>query len=239
MAERGDSDRRPAGGDSAEAQMHITTFWGTVAAEYEAHAGNVAEYGSAGYQRWIEVLASVLPSPPSAILDVASGSGYVALAAAALGHQVTAIDLAPGMLDVLLDHAAARGLSVDARLGDAVDPDFPPGGFDVVISRHLLWTLRQPARAMANWRELLRPGGRLVAVDGFWFTNQDEGAGPPLFAEHYTAKTRAELPFMHLDRPEPILRMLSAAGFVEPAAESRGDLTLEGAVPYVITATRP
>ena len=71
-----------------------------------------------------------------------------------------------------------------------------------------------------------------------WFTDGDVGDVPPLFAEHYTADTRAELPFMHLDGPEPILRTLSAAGFVDPAAEPRPDLTLGDGVPYLITATR-
>jgi hypothetical protein len=92
---------------------------------------------------------------------------------------------------------------------------------------------------MANWRQLLRPGGRLVAVDGFWFTEWDEDDVPAFFAEHYTADTRGELPFMHLGEPEPILEALVAAGFVDPAAERRADLTLANGVPYLITATRP
>jgi SAM-dependent methyltransferase len=210
-----------------------------VAADYEAHAGNVAAYGSAEYQRWVDTLASVLPDPPGDVLDVASGTGYLALAAASLGHRVTAVDLAPAMLHELVANATTRGLAVDARLGDAVAPDFSPASFDAVTSRHLLWTLLEPASAMVNWRELLRPGGRLVAVDGFWFTKWDDDDVPALFAEHYTADARGHLPFMHLDRPEPILRMLTAAGFVDLAVEPRPDLSLGGGVPYLITATRP
>lgn len=226
-------------GDPSDVQAHITTFWSSVAAGYEAHAGNVAEYGSAAYQQWVDALASVLPDPPGDVLDVATGTGYLALAAASLGHRVTAVDLASTMLDELIANATARGLAVDAHLGDAVAPDFPPDSFDAVASRHLLWTLREPTRAMANWRRLLRPGGRLVAVDGFWFTARDDGDVPPLFAEHYTTGTRDQLPLMHLDTPEPILGMLADAGFVDPAAEPRPDLDLGGGVPYLITACTP
>jgi SAM-dependent methyltransferase len=234
----GNTGPRPRAGD--DAQSHITGFWNTVAAGYETHAGNVAEYGSPEYQRWVEALASILPGPPAEVLDVATGSGYVALAAASLGHRVTAIDLAPAMLEVLADHADARGLRVDARIGDAVDPGFPLASFDAVTSRHLLWTLREPALAMTRWRQLLRPGGRLVAVDGFWFTSADGSEPPPpLFADHYTASTQAQLPFMHLDEPETILTALSEAGFADPAAEPRPDLTIGEGVPYLITATRP
>jgi SAM-dependent methyltransferase len=225
--------------DPDDVQAHITGFWSRIAADYEAHAGNVAEQGSVAYQRWVDALASVLPDPPGDVLDVATGTGYVALAAASLGHRVTAVDLAPAMLDELVANATALRLTVDARLGDAVAPDFAPASFDAVASRHLLWTLREPARAMANWRQLLRPGGQLVAVDGFWFTEWDDEDVPAVFAEHYTADTRRQLPFMHLDGPEPILKLLTAAGFIEVAAEPRPDLGLGGGVPYLITATTP
>lgn len=238
MGESGGTNRHPAVAHPEATQAHITAFWDMAAPEYEEHEGNVGEYGSAHYQRWVDALTAVLPDPPSDVLDVASGTGYVALAMASLGHRVTATDLAPAMLDELVANAAARNLTVDARLGDAVAPDFNPASFDALTNRHLLWTLREPAAAMANWRELLRPGGRLVAVDGFWFTEWDDSTVPPPFAEHYTADTRGELPFMHLDGPEPILDMLRAAGFVDPVAEPRLDLGLGVGVPCLITATR-
>src|SRR5579875_3044621 len=221
-----------------EAQAHITAFWSTVAPDYEAHSGNVAEYGTQAYQRWEEALAAVLPDPPARVLDVASGTGYLALAASGLGHHVTAIDLSPQMLEELRAHAVDRGLTVDSRLGDAVQPDFPPASFDVVTSRHFLWTLREPGKAMANWHTLLRPGGRLLAVDGFWFTGSEDGSVPPLFAHHYTEDVRDQLPFIHLDRPDPILELLDTVGFVELAAEPRPELSLDGATPYFFTARR-
>jgi SAM-dependent methyltransferase len=222
-----------------DAQAHITAFWNTIAPDYEAHTGNVAAYGTDAYQQWVEALSEILPDPPSRILDVATGTGYVALAAAGLGHGVTAIDLSPPMLEELRGHARDRGLQVDARLGDAIAPDFLPTTFDALTSRHLLWTLREPASAFANWRELLRPGGRLLAVDGFWFTGFEEAETPPLFAEHYTSATRDALPFMHLDRPDPILQILRSVGFAEVVAEARPQLALEGGVPYFVTARRP
>jgi SAM-dependent methyltransferase len=126
---------------------------------------------------------------------------------------------------------------VDARLGDAVAPEFPPATFDAVANRHLLWTLREAEKAMANWLALLRPGGRLLAVDGFWFTSSDEA--PPLFGEHYTPAAEEQLPLMHLNHPDPIVEMLSAVGFVEVTARSRPDLALEGGVPYFFTCQRP
>jgi ubiquinone/menaquinone biosynthesis C-methylase UbiE len=220
-------------------QNHITAFWTAVAANYDTHGGNVAEYATTAYQHWVKALAEALPEPPADILDVATGTGYVALAAASLGHHVTAIDLSASMLDELRTHAVDRDLTVDARLGDAVAPDFPPGQFDAVTSRHLLWTLREPEKAIANWSMLLRPGGSLLAVDGFWFAGSGEDDIPPLFAEHYTSATREGLPFMYLDQVEPIVDMVRAVGFVEVEAEPRPELALGSGVPYFLTAKRP
>ncbi|HEY2812701.1 MAG TPA: class I SAM-dependent methyltransferase [Acidimicrobiales bacterium] len=222
-----------------DAQAHVTAFWNAVASDYEAHGGNVAQYDTGAYQHWVEALAGVLPAPPADVLDVATGTGYVALAAAGLGHNVTAIDLSPPMLDELRAHALDRSLNVDARIGDAVAPEFAPGCFDAVTNRHLLWTLPEPDKAMANWLMLLRPGGQLVAVDGFWFAGSNEGAVPPLFAQHYTPATKDALPFMHLDRPDPIVEMLCSVGFVNVTAEPRPELALDSGVPYFFMATRP
>ena len=71
-----------------DAQAHITQFWSTVAEGYEAHGGNVADPGSVAYRRWVDALASVLPDPPVDVLDVATGTGYLALAAASLGRSI-------------------------------------------------------------------------------------------------------------------------------------------------------
>lgn len=222
-----------------DAQTQVTAFWDMVAPDYEAHPGNVSAYGTRPYRQWEAALASAVPQPPAEVLDLAAGTGYLALAAAGIGHRVTAIDLSPRMLEVLRGRAAERGLAVEARPGDAVAPDLAPASFDALTSRHFLWTLREPARAFANWYRLLRPGGRLLAVDGFWFAGSEQSEPPALFARHYTPATTAELPFMHLDRPDPILESLSAAGFVDVAGEAHLDLALEGGVPYFFTATRP
>lgn len=235
QASPGDASSEPR----EEVQLHITSFWSAVASDYEAHAGNVADAGSPEYQVWLRALSEVLPDPPSDVLDVASGTGYVALAAASLGHRVVAVDLSAPMLDELAARARSRGLEVDARLGDAVAPDFRPASFDALTSRHLLWTLREPAKAMATGWRCSDRGGRLVALDGSWFSEEDDEEVPALFAEHYSARTRAALPFMGLDEPGPILALLRSVGFAGVRAEPRPELEVGSGVPYLITGQRP
>jgi SAM-dependent methyltransferase len=144
-----------------EGQGRITAFWNTVAPDYEA-PDNVAPVGTADYAKWVDALRSVLPASPARVLDVGTGTGFIARIAAELGHQVTAIDLSEGMLDA----SPARDCSITFAVGDAVDPPFPAGSFDVVVSRSLLWTLRQPELAFRNWHNsLARAGGWSPSTD--------------------------------------------------------------------------
>ena len=105
------------------------------------------------------------PAPGERVLDVGSGRGAAtfALAAAVGPHgRVTAIDLAPGMVEALHADVAARGLQ-NVRIAemDAAAPDLEPAGFDVLASSLVLFFLPDPAAALSRWHELLAPGGRI------------------------------------------------------------------------------
>lgn len=60
---------------------------------------NVAAPGSDDYDHWVDALRSMLAGSPARVLDVGTGTGFVARIAAELGHHVTAIDASQAMLD--------------------------------------------------------------------------------------------------------------------------------------------
>jgi SAM-dependent methyltransferase len=230
-------------------QAHITGFWSTVAPEYEAHPGNVPSAGSPEHRAWVEAIKDLLPPAPADVLDIATGTGFVALTAASLGHRVTGIDLSDAMLDVARAEAGRRGLAVAFRHDDAVAPELAAGSYDAIISRHFIWTLREPLRASRNWLRLLRPGGCVIAIDGFWFaqTSADD-SGPDtqdLFARHYTMETRAALPAMQWTSVAPIAAMFKDAGFAQVVTGDLGTVHALADVPpssqpwYVVVAHRP
>ena len=227
----------------ADAQNNITAFWSMIAPGYEAHPGNVPAYGAPLYRAWVQEIEALVPTPPTDALDLATGTGFVALILAALGHRVTAIDLSTDMLEQATATANSRSVEIQFTSGDAVQPAFDEPSFDLVTCRHLLWTLHEPDRALANWRALLRRGGSLVAFDGFWFDPEpgprdDE---PEPFRRHYTADTRAALPFMHIDRADSIIASMDEAGFCDVAVRSLPHLADHpgSAAPYVVTCIRP
>jgi ubiquinone/menaquinone biosynthesis C-methylase UbiE len=224
-------------------QERITGFWSAVADGYEDHAGNVPGFGSAEHQAWERLIDDVLPSPPADVLDVATGTGFLALIAAARGHRVTGIDLADPMLSVARRTAEARGLVVSFIRADAVAPDLPSLSFDAVTSRHLLWTLRDPKAALVAWLELLRPGGRMVIIDGFWF-DPDSEPEEGFFESFYDRDTRHCLPGWTYRDVRPIIAMVEAAGFVDARAIPLEDIhrlaehPASERPPYVVTARR-
>jgi 2-polyprenyl-3-methyl-5-hydroxy-6-metoxy-1,4-benzoquinol methylase len=73
-------------------QTQITAFWDTVAPAYDC-PDNVASPGTPGYDHWTEALRFLLPVPPTRVVDVGAGTGFLARIAAELGHRVIGIDL--------------------------------------------------------------------------------------------------------------------------------------------------
>ncbi|MFI8950584.1 class I SAM-dependent methyltransferase [Streptomyces sp. NPDC053750] len=115
---------------------------------------------------WTARLRSWLPDRAGDVLDLGCGTGSLSLLAAEQGHRVTGVDRSPAMVELARGKLAGR----DAVFltGDAATPPVGEQRFDTVLARHVVWTLPDPGRALRHWRELLRPGGRLVLVEGVW-----------------------------------------------------------------------
>lgn len=122
---------------------------------------------------WQQLLGQWLPANPCCVLDVGCGTGSMSVLAAALGHTVLGIDCSPAMIDLAQAKAARQGLPIAFQVMDAAKPMLAPQRFDVVMCRHLLWTLPEPAAVLERWKKLLAASGRMLLIEGFWLT----GAG--------------------------------------------------------------
>jgi SAM-dependent methyltransferase len=119
---------------------------------------------------WSDLLRSVLPEPPVDIADLGCGTGSLSVLMAELGYGVTGIDLSARMIERAAAKARRAGISATFRRGDAADPRLEARSVDVVVVRHVTWALPDPGAAIRRWVDLLRPGGRLVLVEGLWST---------------------------------------------------------------------
>jgi ubiquinone/menaquinone biosynthesis C-methylase UbiE len=95
------------------------------------------------------------------VLDAACGNGNAALAAARRFAEVTAVDYVPALLERGRARAAADGLAVDFREGDAEALPFADAGFDVVLSTFGVMFTADQERAAAELLRVCRPGGRI------------------------------------------------------------------------------
>jgi ubiquinone/menaquinone biosynthesis C-methylase UbiE len=133
------------------------------------------------------------------VIDLGCGTGSLAVLLAQVGHQVSGMDLSDQMLALAEQKAAAAGVRVDLQQGDVSTPPYPPSSCDVVLTRHVLWALPDPAAALGRWAQLLRPGGRLVLIEGKWFT----GAGlSAVDCQSLVLRHRQEATVRRLDDPE-------------------------------------
>jgi SAM-dependent methyltransferase len=118
---------------------------------------------------WRNRLAGWVPSHAVKVVDLGCGTGSLSVLLAESGLDVIGVDLSPAMVAQATAKAQAAGVAVEFIVGDASDPDLVHGTFDVVLCRHLLWTLADPVAALSRWARLLSRDGRFVLVEGRWF----------------------------------------------------------------------
>ena len=101
------------------------------------------------------------------VLDAGCGTAYLSILLARRGAHVTAIDYAPGMVEVARENIAAAGAAIDCRQDSCcVLETVPDASCDAVVSNYVLQDLEDLDGALRSFRRVLRPGGRAVLVFG-------------------------------------------------------------------------
>jgi SAM-dependent methyltransferase len=118
------------------------------------------------------------------VLDLACGTGVVAVTAARRGATVTGLDLTPELLDVARDNAQLAAVEIDWREGDVESLPFDSDSYDVVVSQFGHMFAPRPDVAVNEMLRVLRPGGTLAFST--W--------PPELFIGRLFALTSASMP---------------------------------------------
>ncbi len=224
------------GENRADVADDIRDFWDVDAATYDSSASHHPQRPQE-QAAWSATLRRLLPQPPAAVLDMGAGTGFLSLLLAAQGYQVTAADFAPGMLARLKAKATSRGLDIQTVETDAMHP--PAGRFDAVVERHLVWTLPDPAGALAAWHAVA-PAGRLVLIEGSWSGRGASAADQlrlraraladlirrpaPDHHDHYSARMRAALPYGRGLTPDEAVALVEASPWGRPRIERLRDV---------------
>jgi ubiquinone/menaquinone biosynthesis C-methylase UbiE len=150
------SEAAPATG-SEQARARAREVWAL--GDYDRVARDVlAPFGPA-------LVHACRVGPGVRVLDIAAGTGNVALAAARAGGSVVASDLTPALLDVGRRRAEAEGLAIDWVEADAEALPFPDAAFDVVVSSVGVMFAPDHVAAASELLRVCRPAGLIGLVN--------------------------------------------------------------------------
>ena len=127
------------------------------------------ELNSFRKEAWKKQLSRHLPDPKMKILDVGTGPGFFACILSELGHDVTGIDASEGMLSHAADNAKKLGVEPNLVKMDVNELTFEDDSFDAIVTRNVTWTLMHPNEVYAEFKRILKPGGKLLIYDANWF----------------------------------------------------------------------
>lgn len=130
------------------------------------------DWGTGNYERTAKTLEGAAERAIDAadiaagtrVLDLGSGTGNASLAAARRGAVVTAVEPASRLLDVARVRAAAAGVPLVAKSGDASHIPADDASFDVVVAVFSVIFAPDAERAVSEMVRVVRPGGRIVVT---------------------------------------------------------------------------
>ncbi|MFT3688395.1 class I SAM-dependent methyltransferase [Paenirhodobacter sp.] len=233
----------------------IRDYWEIRAQTYDQSIGHGA-MSAPEADAWLEAIWDHLGTGRAA-LDLGCGTGVMSALLHRAGFRVTGLDFAEPML------ARAKTAGIACRIADAENTMEPDRSQDAILARNLLWTLPDPAAALRDWFRVLRPGGRLMIIDGDFARESwiERLLGPVpdghslLTPAQWAAHRRimARLPFGAGLRDRDVVALLRAAGFTairragigpvlrarHPNRLSRAALVAHSQHRFIVSAARP
>jgi len=177
---------------------------------------------------WKQYLSNAIGPEPRKILDVGTGTGIIAMMLYELGYNVTGVDFSMDMMNAAKEKSKEIGADVRFMEGDVENLEFEDGSFDCVTARHVLWTMAHPEKAVKEWVRMVKPGGKIVIIDGYWAT---KGVLPKVsggltylrlffkfggaYPHNYKKDINNNLPNPHGIKKEQITRYMSGAGVTD------------------------
>lgn len=222
----------PGGLSNRSVKDDIRDYWSIRAETYDLSPGH-GQMDMREAQAWRDLIRDHLGHGEGRrALDLGCGTGTMSLLMQAAGFDVTGLDFAGPMLERARRKAKEAGVPVTFVAGDAEHTLEPEAQYDAIIARNLLWTLPDPRQAVGEWCRILRPGGRLLVIDGdFVRQSRIERLMPLLdgifgkirdghslltvaqWEEH--GRIMARLPFHRGMRVEDVMALFAGAGLME------------------------
>lgn len=139
-------------------QQQIREVWNRHAANYDEKHNQFEDR-----EAWRQILVEHIGSDKKKrVLDIGTGTGFLASLAAEAGYQSFGIDLAEQMIDQAKQTANDQVVEIAYLTGDWNQLPFENKHFDVIINRCIMWTILEPEKTLIEWIRVLKPGGRIL-----------------------------------------------------------------------------
>lgn len=193
--------------NKSEIKEKIRAFWDNSHQNYDAVAAH-GVHSESEKVMWRQGMTKLLgPAGPEknlTVLDIGTGTGFLALLLAEMGYNVTGADWAASKISQAKEKAASSNSPARFEVQDAEKLTLESNAFDAVVSRHVIWTLSDPYAAAREWVRVIKPGGKVI-VD---IPRMGSHSG----SHHFGAEIGKNLPFYNGADREKVEEMLKSAG---------------------------
>jgi len=148
--------------------------------------------------------------PGDSVLDVACGTGNLAVIAVRAGCRTAGVDIASNLISQARERSEREGLAIEYAEGDAEALPYPDASFDLVVSMYGVMFAQQPEKVVSELLRVTKPGGRIALAN--WTPTGFIGKMFAVFKRHITPPAGVPSPMLWGD--ETVVRERLQAGVI-------------------------
>ena len=197
----------------------IGDYWDERSSEFDK------EHDTEDGKAWEAALSELLGKDTNkSIVDLGTGTGFLANMTARLGYPTVGIDLSREMMKYAVRHGKKCGSPAMYMEGSALELPFMEDSVDYIINARLIWTLVEPKKALKEWYRVIRPGGKVMC-----FNRLLEVVGLTVWKDNFyqDRETDSSLEIMSAGMEE-LRELLVNSGFTEVEIRKLPGLTRPG-----------